>query len=93
MCALDFHHIDMTKKDPHFCNCRGWSKERLLTELLGCVLLCKNCHAAVHKGEIQLGVAESGTASVLEAEDRGFKSHHLDERGSNEDHYEKDGCA
>lgn len=53
--ALDVHHCDPNKKDPAFDHKRGWSWSRIERELKrGCVLLCKNCHSAVHSGEIVL---------------------------------------
>ena len=47
-CALDLHHLDPSKKDPNFKSKRGWSWERIEKEISGCVLLCRNCHAALH---------------------------------------------
>lgn len=52
--ALDCHHMDPTSKDPAFASMRGWSKARLDSEISKCILLCKNCHAAVHSGELSL---------------------------------------
>lgn len=59
-CSLDIHHIDSTKKDPNFNAMRGWSETRILQELQYCILLCKNCHAAVHANKLQLAVGQSG---------------------------------
>lgn len=53
-CALDIHHLDLTQKDPNFASSRYWSWECIVLELNGCVLLCKNCHAAVHNGDLTL---------------------------------------
>ena len=53
-CSLDIHHKDPSEKDPNFRSMRGWSWEHILTELVKCVLLCKNCHAAVHAGLLQI---------------------------------------
>lgn len=50
--AFDIHHIDPTKKDNKFNQHRGWSWDRLKSELDNCILLCKNCHAAYHHGDI-----------------------------------------
>lgn len=50
--TLDLHHLDPTLKDPHFACYRGWNWKRIERELQNCVLLCKNCHAALHAGEI-----------------------------------------
>jgi hypothetical protein len=49
-CALDIHHKDAGEKDPKFRSMRGWTWEHISAELKKCVLLCKNCHAAVHAG-------------------------------------------
>lgn len=52
--ALDIHHIDPAQKDPAYNRMRSWSWKRVEKELQGCVLLCKNCHAAVHAGQLSL---------------------------------------
>jgi hypothetical protein len=53
-CSLDIHHLDPSIKDKNFRYMRGWKKERILNEIKNCVLLCRNCHAAVHAGFIKL---------------------------------------
>jgi hypothetical protein len=53
-CSLDIHHLDPTSKAPNFHALRGWSWERIVSELKKCVLLCKNCHSAIHAGFLQL---------------------------------------
>lgn len=53
-CSLDIHHLDPTVKDNNFKSMRGWSWERILQEIETCVLLCKNCHAAVHSGLVEI---------------------------------------
>lgn len=50
--ALDVHHTDPTIKDSKFHGMRGWSWGRIEKEIQSCVLLCKNCHAAHHTGEL-----------------------------------------
>lgn len=52
--SLDIHHLDPTHKDPNFVSMRSWKWERVENELRGCVLLCKNCHAAFHAGLVRL---------------------------------------
>lgn len=51
--ALDFHHLDPTKKEYGITNLierpRSWS-ETIVPELRKCVLLCANCHREVHAG-------------------------------------------
>lgn len=49
-CSLDIHHLDPSLKDPNFASMRSWSWERIEKEIQNCILLCKNCHAAVHAG-------------------------------------------
>jgi len=53
-CSFDFHHTDPSKKDPNYQCMRGWSWERTKKELDKCILLCRNCHMAVHCREIEL---------------------------------------
>jgi hypothetical protein len=53
-CSLDIHHLDPKVKDNNFKSMRGWSWERILQEIETCVLLCKNCHAAVHSGLVEI---------------------------------------
>jgi len=52
--ALDVHQIDPTIKDPNFAAMRGWTSAEIERELRGGVVLCKNCHAAIHAGLISL---------------------------------------
>lgn len=52
--ALDIHHIDPEQKDVAWNTARGWSYNRIDKELENCVLLCANCHRAVHCGELEL---------------------------------------
>ncbi len=51
-CSLDIHHLDPTTKDPAFSHIRGWSLSRILKEIKECVLVCRNCHTAIHNGLI-----------------------------------------
>jgi len=53
--ALQVHHLDPTKKDANFRSMRGWSNQRIINEISGCVLLCACCHSAVHSNELILG--------------------------------------
>jgi hypothetical protein len=48
--SLDIHHLNPLNKDPNFPNMRCWSLERIKNELKECVLLCRNCHTALHCG-------------------------------------------
>jgi hypothetical protein len=50
--SLDIHHLDPSKKDVAFSVARYWTRTRINKELMKCVLLCRNCHAAHHSGEL-----------------------------------------
>lgn len=50
--SIDVHHLDPSKKDISFSTIRYWKKNRIDKELVKCVLLCRNCHAAHHNGEL-----------------------------------------
>lgn len=56
LCSLDIHHLDPKKKDKNWTSMRGWSWRRIEKEIDSCVLLCRNCHGAVHSGELDIGV-------------------------------------
>lgn len=53
--ALDFHHIDPSKKD-FGLSLKGLTRswEKIKIEIEKCVLLCANCHREVHAGITQL---------------------------------------
>lgn len=46
---LQLHHLDPAEKDTH--RIFGWAHERILTELSKCIILCQDCHTAVHAEE------------------------------------------
>lgn len=59
--ALDFHHIDESKKDFGISKdgiTRSW--KRILNEIDKCVLVCANCHREIHAGILQLPIEMSG---------------------------------
>jgi 5-methylcytosine-specific restriction endonuclease McrA len=53
--ALEFHHLDPTKKDFGISN-KGYTRswEKVKAEADKCILLCANCHREVHAGVLQL---------------------------------------
>jgi len=53
-CSINIHHTNPDNKDPNFSSMRGWSWKRIEKEMEECVLLCSNCHSAVHAGHIEL---------------------------------------
>lgn len=53
--ALEFHHLDPTKKDFSVAkkgHCSSW--EKVKKELDKCILVCANCHREIHE-ELRLG--------------------------------------
>lgn len=73
ICSLDVHHVDPSIKDSNFSSWRNWSWKRAVIELKKCILLCSNCHHALHGGH-KLAVAKPGIAPGLGPGDRKFKS-------------------
>lgn len=54
-CCLDFHHLDPTEKE----NTIGFllnhtSLNGVLKEADKCIVVCRNCHAKIHAGEVTL---------------------------------------
>jgi len=49
--AMDFHHIDLSKKERQVSDILGgaWAKSK--KELDKCILLCANCHRELHHTE------------------------------------------
>lgn len=45
--ALEFHHVDPTKKDFVIGGSR-YGREKLLKEITKCILVCANCHREIH---------------------------------------------
>lgn len=52
--ALEFHHIDPSKKSFAIGTLKTYSMEVLKPELDKCVILCSNCHKELHGGLIKL---------------------------------------
>lgn len=54
--ALEFHHLDPTKKDFSFGAIRANPKKinSVINELKKCILLCSNCHREIHYGKVSL---------------------------------------
>ena len=50
--ALHIHHKDPNKKNKNFKHFRGWNWDKILKEIKDCEVMCANCHAAYHNGEI-----------------------------------------
>lgn len=54
LCSLQVHHLDRKGKDPSYRSVRSWSWNRIKNEIKKCVMLCANCHIALHNGLIFL---------------------------------------
>ena len=50
LAALDFHHLDSSKKDSNWKKMRAWKFEKIKKELDKCQLVCRNCHSEIHYG-------------------------------------------
>lgn len=46
--AMDFHHLDASKKEASVSTLIRYSRKRALSELEKCVVLCANCHRLRH---------------------------------------------
>ena len=46
--ALEFHHLDPSKKDPNWKSMRTKNPVKIIEELEKCILLCSNCHSEAH---------------------------------------------
>lgn len=56
--ALDFHHVKPSIKVfniNHYTIQRKHSNEEIAEELSKCILVCRNCHAEIHYGNIEGG--------------------------------------
>lgn len=52
--ALCFHHVDSEEKDFSFSGMKMFTKEKLLSEIEKCVILCCNCHMEHHYPHMDL---------------------------------------
>lgn len=50
--ALDFHHLDPSKKDFNLSQFSVYNLEKIKPELDECVILCSNCHREVHAASL-----------------------------------------
>lgn len=46
--ALDFHHLDPSKKEIKISGNHSRSLDALKKEADKCILVCRNCHAGIH---------------------------------------------
>lgn len=59
---LEFHHIRPDEKESEIGRMASWSLSKLVDEMNKCVVLCRNCHVCVHRGNLQ--VAEDDLCKV-----------------------------
>ena len=52
--ALDFHHLDPSKKDYNISNLRTYDIKKLMLEADKCICVCRNCHSEIHAGMVDL---------------------------------------
>jgi hypothetical protein len=63
--ALDFHHVDPRSKKRNVSTyAPSWSEEELRAEIAKCVVLCANCHRALHAEERRKRRAENDIRSM-----------------------------
>ena len=55
--ALEFHHLDSSKKDFSISSCKLAKFEKIRIELDKCILVCSNCHREIHSGLVIIPVA------------------------------------
>ena len=62
--CIQFHHADAKQKEASVADAvrRGWSRNHVLREIQGCVVLCANCHAKHHAKERAHGTEDLATA-------------------------------
>lgn len=48
--AIEFHHIEESKKDFEISKMRHYSEASLFAELEKCMIVCANCHREIHHG-------------------------------------------
>jgi hypothetical protein len=82
MAALEFHHLDPTKKDFSFSrgNGKGWKK--IVEELKKCILVCSNCHREIHNPQQN---------EILE--DQGLSNSNLNREHNRENHFTPSGSC
>ena len=63
--ALEFHHLDPSKKEFSIGELRAYRWEKLKPELDKCICVCKNCHAEIHGKIVGLTGFEPITKALL----------------------------
>ena len=48
-CVFDFHHIEPGKKEMNLARLLRFNWKKVMAELEKCIMLCANCHRAVHE--------------------------------------------
>lgn len=71
--ALEFHHLDASKKDFNVSQ-RGYTRswKRVVEELKKCTMLCANCHRELH-AQLAASGSNAGVKSRLSQGNRNVK--------------------
>lgn len=54
MHAMDFHHLDASKKEGNISSLFASPMKEILRELKKCILVCCRCHSEIHEGLIKV---------------------------------------
>lgn len=63
LACLDFHHKDPRQKKFGIAKGHGYSIDAVREEASKCILVCKNCHALIHAGVIQIPIDQNSTSN------------------------------
>lgn len=64
--CLDLHHINSSQKEINLSKAIGGSWENIIKEVQKCRVVCKNCHAKIHAGLLQLPESKGENTDLLE---------------------------
>lgn len=48
--ALEFHHLDASKKEYRIANLNTYKEDTIIKEINKCIIVCANCHREIHDG-------------------------------------------
>lgn len=54
--ALDYHHVDQSKKKFTIASSLTRSMSDLIKEVDKCILICSNCHREIHANELEVSL-------------------------------------
>jgi hypothetical protein len=53
--CLDFHHTADKEMDVSFVISMEYKREKIIAEIIKCVVICANCHRKLHANHVELG--------------------------------------